>query len=67
MPARSTFGFAVRLPTGSPFSGSTARRPSSTSSMRLLNAELNPRALTAIDVMPVWMKSRPFASLSAEA
>ena len=35
--------------------------------MRLLNDELNPRALIATAVIPTWMKSTPFASLSALA
>jgi hypothetical protein len=60
-------GVAVNWPTGSPFSGSTLMRPSSTMRKRLLNDELKPRALMATVVIPVWMKSTPLASLSAPA
>ena len=65
IPARSTLGVAVNCPTGRPFSGSTITRPSSIISIRLLNDELKPRALTATLVVPTWMKSSPFACLSA--
>ena len=67
IPARSTFGIVVKAPTGNPFSGRTAMRLSSSMSMRLLNAELKPRAFTATDVTPAWMKSRPGTPLSAGA
>jgi len=67
IPARSSFGSGVKAPTGSPFSGRTAMRLSSIISMRLLNEELKPRAFTATDVTPTWMKSSPFTALSAGA